>query len=416
MHQRSRTGTVGVSMGRIRQTLARFSVPEAGPPTRRDVAITLVWLVFVWADTALENTKTGLTFTNADPTSTWTFVALVPFTATLLFRRRAPLLAMIAAFLLYIGLELTGAQMEKGFLPIFVLALLTWHAGVAGRSSRDLALVAGVSGVLFVPMVAVTLDGPFEPGDLLWGIAMVTALPLMAARAFQHHERLRSLATERAAALEAQRDEEARRAVAEERERIAAELHDVIAHGVSAMAVQATAARRLVAARGATPDAHQAIGAVESSGRAALDELRRLLGVLRRGDEALALAPQPSLQRVGRLVERLRAEGLPVELTVEGEALGLPPGLDVTAYRILEEALADVLRTQGDAPARVTIRYRSRELELEVADEARGERSPAGDAHGLRERVALFGGELHAGRRRGGPWVLRARLPVAEAA
>jgi signal transduction histidine kinase len=273
--------------------------------------------------------------------------------------------------------------------------------------------LAGVAAALF------TFGGSQGVDDFVWATIMLNVLPVAAARAFRQHERLHALLEERAAQLEVQRDERARLAVAQERERIAGELHDVVAHGVSAMVVQAAAARRLIAVRGDSEPAHEAIADVEASGRAALDELRRLLGVLRRGDEALALAPQPSLARVDRLVARLQAEGVPVDLAVEGQPVALPPGLDVTAYRIVEEALTVVLRGGGGPGcAHVLVRYGGRALELEVTDEAggvgaSGSRPGEGEGgFGLRERVALFGGELHAGRRRGGAWALQARLPL----
>jgi signal transduction histidine kinase len=244
---------------------------------------------------------------------------------------------------------------------------------------------------------------------------MLVALPIAAARAFGQHARLQALLEERAAQLEVQRDERARLAAAQERERIAGELHDVVAHGVSAMIVQAGAARRLVARPDGGDAARRAIEQAEASGRAALDELRRLLGVLRRGDEELALAPQPSLARLGGLVARLRDEGLPVTLAVEGEPAPLSPGLDVTAYRIVEEALGEVLRRDAAAPTEVRVRWSGRTLELEVTGAGDG-LVDGGERFGLRERVALFGGELVAGRRRGGAWTLRARLPLERVA
>jgi signal transduction histidine kinase len=401
----------------IRAAAARFEDPAAWPPVRRDWIVTLTWLVLGALDIAFENEE-GLSFTHPDPTPWQTWVVLVPFCALLLLRHRSALVALAGAYLVICVGAALGGHLEKGFVPVGQLAFMTFCAAKRAGDRRDLAILSGVSlvGIAGATMVFI---GDQNPADFVWAAVSLLGLPVGAARAFRNHEQLAGLLDERAAQLEVQRDERARLAVAQERERIAGELHDVVAHGVSAMVVQASAARRLVTAHGDTPVAHEAIAEVEASGRAALDELRRLLGVLRRGDEALALAPQPSLSRVDRLVARLRDEGLPVQLTIEGEPVALPPGLDVTAYRIVEEALTDVLRDSGDGPVKVRVRYGGRDLEVGVLDETGTRPDAATDpatALGLRERVALFGGELRTGRRRGGGWSLDARMPIERTA
>jgi signal transduction histidine kinase len=401
----------------IRAAAARFENPAAWPPARRDWAVTLSWLVLGALDIAFENEQ-GLSFTHPDPTPAQTWVVLVPYCALLLIRHRSALVALAGGYLIVCLGAAVGGHLEKGFVPVAMLAFLTFCAAKAADDRRDLLIVTVVS-LVGIAGATLLFTGDQDPGDFVWASVSLLGLPLGAARAFRNHEQLAALLVERAAQLEVQRDERARLAVAEERERIAAELHDVVAHGVSAMVVQASAARRLVTGHGDTPVAHEAIAEVEASGRAALDELRRLLGVLRRGDEALALAPQPSLARVDRLVARLRDEGLPVQLTIEGEPVALPPGLDVTAYRILEEALTDVLRDSGAGPVKVRVRYGGRDLEVAVLDETGTRRDAASDptaALGLRERVALFGGELRTGRRRGGGWSLDARMPIERVA
>jgi signal transduction histidine kinase len=404
------------ALANIREFLRRSEDRGAWPPTRRDWLITLAWLVLNVADIALEN-QDGLSFSHPDPTPVLTWVFVVPFTALLLLRRRAALVALAGGYLLLCLGAATGGDLEKGFMPVAQLAFLAFWAARMAPDRRDVGVVAAVS-LLGVAGATLTFTGAQGIDDFIWASVMLLALPVAAARAYRHHEELAALLAERAAQLEVQRDERARLAVAEERERIAGELHDVVAHGVSAMVVQAAAARRLVAAKGDTPVAHTAIADVEASGRAALDELRRLLGVLRRGDEALALAPQPSLSRVDRLVARLRDEGLPVQLTVEGEPVALPPGLDVTAYRIVEEALTDVLRDTTGGPVKVRVRYGGRELEVGVLNETGTPADAAGtaSAFGLRERVALFGGELRTGRRRSGGWSMEARMPIERSA
>jgi signal transduction histidine kinase len=175
--------------------------------------------------------------------------------------------------------------------------------------------------------------------------------------------------------------------------------------------VQAAAARRLAAA---DPDrAREAFGAVETTGREALTEIRRLLGVLRRDDEEIALAPQPSLRHLDALVQRTCAAGLPVELAVEGDERPLPAGVDLTAYRLVQEALAGAIEQGAAGRARVRVRYRPDGVDVEVADDGGGgERRLVG----VPERVSLYGGQLHAGRREGGGHAVRVRLPVGAGA
>jgi signal transduction histidine kinase len=217
----------------------------------------------------------------------------------------------------------------------------------------------------------------------------------------------------RAAQLEREREEKAQLAVSEERARIARELHDIVAHGVSVIVAQARAGPHL------TDDPERANGvfrAIESSGREALVELRRLLGILRSDDQQLAIGPQPGLTSLTSLVEQVRASGLPVDLRVEGEPVHLPAGVDLSAYRIVQEALTNVVKHAHATSAEVEVRYRPDALELAIVDDGRGAAvSTNGTGHGLigmRERVALYGGKLDAGRRDGGGYSVRARLPL----
>ena len=205
-------------------------------------------------------------------------------------------------------------------------------------------------------------------------------------------------------------------AIVAERARIARELHDVVAHAISVMVLQARGGRRVLQSDPA--DAREAFATIERTGQQALDEMRRLLGMLRKSDEELALAPQPSLKDLGKLVEWVEAAGLPVEVAVEGEPRELPPGLDLSAYRIVQEALTNALRHAGPARARVLLRYGADDLELEIADDGVGTADDPGPGFGLigmRERVAVYGGELHAGARPGGGYALRVRLPLGSA-
>ncbi|MEP7055191.1 MAG: sensor histidine kinase [Actinomycetota bacterium] len=222
--------------------------------------------------------------------------------------------------------------------------------------------------------------------------------------------------------LERDRAQDAQKAVAEERSRIARELHDVVAHNVSVMVVQAGGARRTLDRDPAR--AREVIESIEATGRQALTEMRRLLGVLRADDEATdARAPQPGVSRLDDLVEHVRSAGMPVKLRVQGSPVELAAGVDLSAYRIVQEALTNALKHAGPASAEVLLRYGLTDLQVTVRDNGRGSaaaltRTPRnGDAagHGLagmRERVSLFGGVLHAGPLRGGGYQVVATLPL----
>ena len=212
--------------------------------------------------------------------------------------------------------------------------------------------------------------------------------------------------------LEAARTAAAQRAVAEERARIARELHDVIAHSVSVMTVQAGAVRRLL--QPGQERERLALEAIESTGREALTEMRRLVGLLRRQGTVPDFSPQPSMRAVDVLVGTIREAGLPTELAVEGEPRELAPGVDLAAYRVIQEALTNALKYAGPARAWVTVRWREDEIELEIANDGSSETAGDGTGHGLiglRERVALVGGTIESGPRAGGGFVVTARLP-----
>jgi signal transduction histidine kinase len=209
------------------------------------------------------------------------------------------------------------------------------------------------------------------------------------------------------------REQRAQHAVAEERNRIARELHDVIGHSVSVMTVQASAVRRLMRPDQAKERA--ALETVEATGREALAEMRRMVGVLRSGDEGPDLAPPPTLDQLGQLVENFRRTGLEVVLDIQGPELALPPGLDLTAYRLVQEGLTNTLRHANATRAEVRVCYEKESLQLSVCDNGRG---PVGTAEpgtgllGMRERVAVYGGALVARAADGGGYELRAQLPL----
>jgi signal transduction histidine kinase len=291
----------------------------------------------------------------------------------------------------------------------FIAYLLAfWTVGAHNESKRAGAGLAIGAASLAVAAAGDSRVDAFNGANAI----LVAAAVWLAAVVLGRRARRAGELEARAAGLEREREERARAAAVAERARIARELHDVIAHSVSVMTVQAGAARVLLDE--APGRARESLRAVEETGRQALAEMRRLLGILRH-EGGPSLAPQPGLADLEALVEQARAGGLPVELAVEGAREPLPPGVDLAAYRIVQEALTNARRHAGPARARVTVRYGGGALGLEVADDGSRASGGAGDGHGLvgmRERVALYGGELQAGPRPGGGFAVRARLPT----
>jgi signal transduction histidine kinase len=224
---------------------------------------------------------------------------------------------------------------------------------------------------------------------------------------------------ERTVELERQREENARRAVFDEHVRIARELHDVVAHHVSVMGVQAGAARVVM---GREPrKATAALASIEASSREAVEELHRLLGFLRQAGDPDDLAPRPGVSQLPGLAAGISGPGLTVEVGIEGEQRPLPPTVDVSAYRIVQEALTNTLKHAGASRADVRLRYWPGELEVEVLDNGRGATRPSGRRGGLgligmRERAALHGGQLTAGPAPGGGFAVRVKLPTPNGA
>ena len=223
---------------------------------------------------------------------------------------------------------------------------------------------------------------------------------------------------ERARRLERERDAQAEVAAAAERARIARELHDVIAHSISVMVIQADGAAYTVDSDAAR--ARRAMEAIGATGRQALMEMRRMLGVLRENDGVATLAPQPGVDQLTELVEQIRTAGLPVEFAVEGEPVALPTGQELAVYRIVQEALTNVMKHAGpEASARVVLHYGDRAIEVRIRDDGRGATFTDGRGHGLvgmRERAAVYGGNVSAEPAPGGGFEVIARLPVKEEA
>jgi signal transduction histidine kinase len=336
--------------------------------------------------------------------TTGAVLLLLAQSAPLVERRRAPVVVWLVVAVLAAAYGI--ADYPDRLLPLAPLVALYT---VLVQHGRRVALLVGLVS-LGAGVGSAAAAGDSDAQDylatvLLVGITVALALTQRARRAY-----LSELET-KAEHLERIRAAEARRAVQDERVRIARELHDVVAHSVSMVVVQAEAA-----AVAAEPEARAALEAIGETARGALTELRRLLGVLRADDET-ALAPQPGVGQLDALVGQVRAAGLPVEVRVEGPPQPLPAGVDLSVFRIVQEALTNTLRHAGAAHATVVIRYRDGCVELAVTDDGSGAAEAAGaDAgHGLvgiGERVTMLGGSLTAGPRPEGGFQVSTRLPI----
>ncbi|MEZ0285921.1 MAG: sensor histidine kinase [Thermoleophilia bacterium] len=334
------------------------------------------------------------------------------WTLPLFARRRFPVAAP-AATLILLGVQVAiwDHSVPYSFGAYMMALIATSQFGLLGLTVQGLA---GAALTALVIAFAVLRNPEGDAADVVF-VNAIAAIAWLIGFAFYERNRRTVELTERAERAELTRESEARAAVAEERARIAREMHDVVAHSLSVMVVQAEAAEAML---DSDPErARRPLAAVQQTGRGALGELRRMLGVLREmADEGPALAPQPGLSGLDELARHVREAGLPVTVRVEGEPRPLSPGIDLSAYRIVQEGLTNALKHAGPATAEVVVRYGQRDLELEVRDDGRGRASGAnGGGHGLlgmRERVAIYGGDLAAGPRPGGGFALTARLPL----
>jgi signal transduction histidine kinase len=340
-------------------------------------------------------------------------LAVFAIVTPLFFRRRFPFGAPIAVG---VAVGLTAFVDErlvpKDFIPFLAGCAAVFLIGLLRERRQAIAgivLAIGVEALVAYRDPLKNLSA-FIATCIVFGLIWTVAFAL--GRKFEEADE----AKKRAALAEREREERARTAVTEERARIARELHDVVGHSVSVMTVQASAVRRLL--RPEQKREREALLIVERTGREALAEMRRMVGVLRRPEEGPALAPQPSLEHVERLVEQARAAGLSVELRFEGDPQPLPAGVDLTAYRLVQEGLTNALKHARAERAQVVVCYGDGDLEVTVSDDGQGAGSGDDGGHGLigmRERVAVCGGELEAGPRAEGGYRLRARLPVVPA-
>jgi signal transduction histidine kinase len=347
--------------------------------------------------------------------SVWVLAAVALMAAPLAVRRMYPVTACAVIFAAAISVPHHVPPLAFG------AAVLAVYSAVVYSPHRELALIVAAAGAL-----ATVLTFPENLPDIPERYtALIVAVPTVGAGLAMREWRQR--AGDSAARLRKVQDEHeaaTKRAIELERARIASELHDVVTHNVSVMMVQAGAARKVLGSprENATGVAEDALLAVEASGRTAMAELRHLLSLLApaadgSGDEAL-LTPQPGLADVSALVDRVSAAGLPVELHSSLPPGGLPPGLDLAVYRVVQEGLTNVLRHSGEAPTVVRISGRLGQLVITVSDDGHG---TAGDSShpgrgllGLRERLALYGGNMDAGPRPGGGWRLRATIPLPD--
>ncbi len=336
------------------------------------------------------------------------FIVIAVASGALIWRRYQPLVV------LGVTLAASTLSLALGYTEAVGFAMLIALYSVGRYVTDDRRSYMGVSGAIAVVMIANLIDG--EPAaDIAFAFLVLFVVWYIGRRIRIRGEHL-TLLKERAAQLEREQAAEARRAVAEERTRIARELHDVVAHRVSLMTVQAGAAKTVAAD---DPEgALQAMEAVEQAGRQALDELRHLLGVLRPEADVDGLGPQPGLADVPQLVEQLGEAGLDVSLTMDDVQTDLPARVSLSAYRIVQEALTNVLKHAGPgARTEVKLGTDNHGLAIEVLDTGHGATILPGSGHGIvgmRERALLLGGSLDAGPRPGGGFQVVAHLPIGE--
>ena len=333
-------------------------------------------------------------------------------TVPLAWRRRAPVLVLCvtsAAMFLYF---------ELGYLPSFAsLGFLVALYTVAAYRARRTSIIACIGSIVVVLLILALGREPVDPDAVIGELLIVGGAWSLGDGARSRRGQVMRL-EDRASRLEREREERAAQAVAQERRVIARELHDVVAHHVSVIVAQAGAARRIF---GTHPEeAPPALDAIDHMGREALVEMRRLMGFLRTEAElAAGRTPQPGLGNVDALLTQVREAGVPVTISIEGDAVPLPAGLDLSAFRIIQEALTNVLKHAGPARAEVVIRYEESALRLSIADDGLGRndrnggRPPSGYGHlGMRERVGLFGGQLRVGPRPSAGYEVVATLPL----
>ena len=331
----------------------------------------------------------------------------------LLARRAAPFAAPAALWVTVAAVSFLDGELVPGSAGVYLAGL---GAAFLLGSLRDEAQARLGLAVVVVSVVVLMNNNPAADAADAISVAAIFGLAWFAGQVQRGRVLQAEAAEQRAASAEREREAAARLAVAEERARIARELHDVVAHALSVMVLQVGAVRHRLAAR--SPEDAEALQAVEQAGRSALGEMRRLLGALRREGEEPELTPQPGLSHLDVLLEHVRAAGLPVRLTVHGDPVALPEALDLSAYRIVQEGLTNALKHAQATQAEVIVTYEPAELRIVVRDVGKGLSKGEGTGHGLAgigERVKIYGGDMTAARANGGGFVLSTRLPLGEA-
>ena len=347
----------------------------------------------------------------APPTTLWIAIPTVAVLVLPLFaRRRFPFAAPAAYWVLAAAISFGDGLLLAFIGSLGVVGLAS--AFLLGNLRNPLKAGAGLI-IVLVGIVIVVHNIPGETVSDLVFIPLRFVVAWVAGYALRERAEQAEAAEMRAALAEQERDAAARIAVAEERARIARELHDIVAHAMSVMVLQVGAVRHKLPQ--VLEEDREALGRVERAGRTALAEMRRLLGAMRRDGDGLDLAPQPGLDGLDSLLEDVGRAGLPAELHVEGDPFELPRAIDLSAYRIVQEGLTNSLKHANATRADVTVRYRDDELGIEVVDNGAGVATSDGLGHGLvgiRERVKIYGGDMNAGTAPEGGFVLSARLPI----
>jgi signal transduction histidine kinase len=375
-------------------------------PTVIDITVALIVCVVAELEMAFGSNIDGPAWVNA--------VAAAGITLPIALRRRWPLgVALAIGVVLALQEVLNGDLTENSISPLLAFPIAVY--ALAAYCDRRRA-IAGLVGVIALVWTDVIFSSHRQPSDFLF-TALLMAGPWLVGRIVATRVELAAELRDKADRLEREQEKQAELAVSEERARIARELHDVVAHNVSVMVVQAAAARRMIDHD--PVKATEALGSVEQTGREALKEMRRMVGMLGKSDDKLALEPQPSVAELDWLIERAREEGLDVDLTIEGDERRLESSVDLSAFRIVQEALRNTLQHAGPARAHVLLRYGEHDVEVDVHDDGRGARpAMVNGAHagtgivGMRERVAMLGGEIEAGYRKDGGFGVRAKLPL----
>jgi signal transduction histidine kinase len=336
--------------------------------------------------------------------------ALAAMALPLLVRRRFPFAAPAAYWLIAVALSFVDGELVSFATSIFVLGMaasfLLGNLKDAVFARAGLAVVVGGAAI-------VVWNVPDETAGELVFIPLLFGICWLAGFVLRGQADEAEAADVRAAQAEREREAAARVARAEERARIARELHDVVAHAVSVMVLQVGAVRHRLPAT--LEEDREALRGVERAGRTALAEMRRLLAAMRLEGDGAELTPQSGLADLEGLLDEVGRAGLPVHLHVDGEPIPLPRGLDLSAYRIVQEGLTNALKHARATRADVTVRYLADQLELEIRDDGVGTPASDGLGHGLvgvRERVKIYGGEMTAGSANGGGFVLSTCLPV----